>query len=461
MATNRAGCVLGRLRGAAAGGTDRPPDCELLDRFVRGRDPAAFEVLLARHGPMVLAACRRVLPDPAAAADAFQATFLVLLRKAGSLGRGDRLGNWLYGVACRTAARARVEAARRRRREADAPARTSPDPLADITARELVAAVDEELLRLPPRYRAPVVACYLEGKTRDEAAAHLGWSVATLGRRLARGRDLLGAWLARRGIALSAVLLPATLAFVPCALAAPLLTAAGHAAAGRELPVGVVPAAVETLSERVVGAMFIGKLKATAAVLLAAGLVLLGVGSLAHGVLPARPTAAVAPRADDPPRAVPHPPKGREPFAAVLDAVRAVENKTERVVLLIRVAQGRAAAGDVAGAKEDLRQALDLADGLDADTPRGMALREIAQTRLRLGDAAGALVVAEKFKGASHRNHLLFSLAGMQAEAGDIPGRARPPRPLPMTSGTGQSRQSVGPRPGRATSRPPCGRRTP
>jgi RNA polymerase sigma factor (sigma-70 family) len=419
MATNRLGGVLGRLR--EAGGTDH----ELLGRFVSRRDPAAFETLLARHGPMVLAVCRRALADPAAAEDAFQATFLVFLRKAGTVRRGDLLGNWLYGVACRTAARVRADAARRRSREGEAPVRTPPDPLAEITARELIAAVDAELLRLPARYRTPLVACHLDGKTRDEAAAALGWSVATLGRRLARGRELLRARLARRGVALSAALLPASLApaVVSSALAAPVLTAAGYVAGGQAIPVGAVPAAVETLSGRVVGTMFVGKLKATAAALLAAGLVVLGVGSLARGVIPGPATVATAP--GDTPGAGAQPPanpKGpRDHFPAVLDAVRAVESKTERVVLLIRVAQARAAAGDAVGATEDLRQALDLADGLDGDTPRGMALREIAQTRLRLGDVTGALAVADKFKAASHRNHLLFLLAVMQAEAGDIP----------------------------------------
>jgi RNA polymerase sigma factor (sigma-70 family) len=419
MATNRLGGVLGRL--CEAGGTDH----ELLSRFVGRQDAAAFEALLARHGPMVLAVCRRTLADPTAAEDAFQATFLVFLRKAATVRRGELLSNWLYGVACRTAARARADAARRRGREGEAPSRPPLDPLGEITARELIAAVDEELLRLPARLRTPLVACYLDGKTRDEAAAALGWSVATLGRRLARGRDLLRSRLARRGVALSAAFLPAALApaVVPSPLAVPVLTAAGFVTGGQAVPAGILPTIVETLSRRVVGAMFIGKLITTAGVLFAAGLVLLGVGSLAHGVFPT--TAAVALKPDDPPKAgplQPAKPKGpREHFSAVLDAVRTVENKTERVVLLIRVAQARAVAGDAAGAKENLGQALDLADGLD-DTPRGIALREIAQSSLRLGDVTGALAVAEKFKTASHRNQLLFMLAGMQADAGDLAG---------------------------------------
>jgi hypothetical protein len=146
-------------------------------------------------------------------------------------------------------------------------------------------------------------------------------------------------------------------------------------------------------------------------------------------VIPERQVVVVTSKADDPPKAdwipkaTPQPPKGKESFAGVLDAVGAVENRAERVVLLIRVAQARAASGDTAGAKKDLQQALDLTDGLDGDTPRGLALREIAQTRLRIGDVADALAIAEKFKVAFHRNHLLFLLAGQQATAGDLRGR--------------------------------------
>lgn len=427
MATNRLTGALKRLGGAAS---DQGCDRALLDRFVAG-DPAAFDALLARHGPMILTVCRRILPDPAAADDAFQATFLVLLTKAGSIGRGEAVGNWLYGVACRTAARARVDAARRRSREAAAPTRVAPDPLAEITGRELVAALDQEVLRLAPRYRSPVVLCYLRGMTRDEAADELGWSPATLGRRLGRGRDLLRARLSRRGLELSAALLPAALAggvsaaSIPGRLAAPLLATAVMAASGKPVPSGTVPAAVESLTQGVLQAMFVAKMRIVVA-LLAAGLGAVGVGTLTLGGFGGRPVQAgpqVPPNVVRPsPVAPPKAAEPRDPFAVVLGTVKGIESKTEQVVLLIRVAQSQADAGKKDEARETFRQALDLADALTDDTPRGMALREIATGRLRLGDVEAAIAVATKVKGDSPRNQFLFLLAQQQAEADDIPG---------------------------------------
>ncbi|HVK14080.1 MAG TPA: sigma-70 family RNA polymerase sigma factor, partial [Gemmataceae bacterium] len=207
MPTQRLTDVLRQLRAnTGPEGADPASDRELLDGFASGRDQAAFERLVARHGPMVLDVCRRGLANEADAEDAFQATFLVLARKAGRIGWGELVANWLYGVARRTAARARVEAAKRRARESAAPSpQASPDPLDRVTARELLDLLDEEISRVPVRYRGPLVACHLEGKTRDEAAEEFGWSLATLARRLERGRKLLGARLARRGLALAVV----------------------------------------------------------------------------------------------------------------------------------------------------------------------------------------------------------------------------------------------------------------
>jgi RNA polymerase sigma factor (sigma-70 family) len=304
---------LRRGRAPARGGP--LPDEQLLERFVTQGDAAAFEAILLRHGPTVLGVCRRVLREPAAAEDAFQATFLVLVRKAGSLRRGALLANWLYGVAYRTALRARVEAAKRTAREQAAPARELADPLAEISVRELLAALDEELHRLSSRHRAPLIACYLEGKTRDVAARELGWSVATLGRRLEQGRRLLGGRLARRGLSLPSALLATLLpegkapAAVPGELTTATLTAIRQVAAGGT-PVSARAAA---LSEGVLRAMSMNKIKLVV-VFLVVGLLASGAGLLVYQAAAAvraedRPRAQ-APKADAPPEDVP-----RRPFA--------------------------------------------------------------------------------------------------------------------------------------------------
>src|SRR4051812_2861450 len=163
MASRHYGEVLKQIQrlfhGGSVGGLS---EWELLDRYATRRDESAFEALVARHGPMVLGVCRRVLDDPHAVEDAFQATFLVLVRRAGSLGPHDAIGPWLYGVARRVALGAGAEAARRRSREVPA-ARAEGAALADEPGRgELARILDEELGRLPEKYRAPVVLCYLE-----------------------------------------------------------------------------------------------------------------------------------------------------------------------------------------------------------------------------------------------------------------------------------------------------------
>jgi RNA polymerase sigma factor (sigma-70 family) len=175
-------------------------DARLLHRFVIDRDAAAFEAIVDRHGPPVLAVCRRYLKDPADVEDAFQATFLVLVRKASGLRDGDALSSWLYGVAYRVAVRARSDALKRRAREGgpeglqDAPA--GPSRPAD----DAPEILDGELARLPDKYRTPLVLCYLEGRTHDQAAAELGWPVGTVRSRMAKGRSLLRERLARRGV---------------------------------------------------------------------------------------------------------------------------------------------------------------------------------------------------------------------------------------------------------------------
>jgi RNA polymerase sigma factor (sigma-70 family) len=167
-----------------------PTDRELLRRFSQQHDEEAFARLVERHGPMVLGVCRRVLGCYQAAQDAFQATFLVLVRKAGSIDRPELLANWLHGVAARTARKARVLAARRAHHERQAT--VDPPPIQpESDWQDLWPRLDEELQRLPEKYRAPLILCYLHGLTNKEAAERLGWPSGSISYRLARGRELL------------------------------------------------------------------------------------------------------------------------------------------------------------------------------------------------------------------------------------------------------------------------------
>ena len=184
------------------------PDAQLLDRFVESHSEAAevaFEALVQRHGPMVLRVCREILGDSDDADDAFQASFLVLVQRVRSIRDRGSLASWLYGVATRVALRARTDAARRR--EVERQGATVPADRSLAAERSFVdPVVHEELTRLPEKYRAPIVLCYLEGLTHDGAAQQLGWPVGTVRGRLARARDLLRNRLTRRGVTASAAL---------------------------------------------------------------------------------------------------------------------------------------------------------------------------------------------------------------------------------------------------------------
>src|SRR5262245_25052123 len=162
-----------RLAEPAAG--NERSDGELLERFAHGRDEAAFELLLHRHGAMVHNLCRSILRDPHAADDALQATFLVLARKAASIRKHHSVASWLYGVAYRIALRAKSQTVRRRLYERQVPTMPSSEAMADLGRQELQELLHEELQGLPEKYRAPLVLCYLEGKSNDGAALALGW----------------------------------------------------------------------------------------------------------------------------------------------------------------------------------------------------------------------------------------------------------------------------------------------
>jgi RNA polymerase sigma factor (sigma-70 family) len=271
-------------------GTGGATDGQLLARFVDARDEGAFAALVRRHGPTVLGVCRRVARNPQDADDAFQATFLVLVRKARSLARPELLGNWLYGVAYRAARKANADAARRREQGLPKSDPAGPDPASELHWRELCRVLDAELRRLPEKYRLPFVLCSLEGKTHEEVAGSLGCPRETVSTRVARARERLRARLTRRGVALSAGALAALVsraasAAAPEALVGATVRAAAAFGVGRAAAAGSVSAGALKLTEGVLRTMLVSKLKWVAVLLLA--LVALGVagGSLAARVL--------------------------------------------------------------------------------------------------------------------------------------------------------------------------------
>jgi RNA polymerase sigma factor (sigma-70 family) len=265
---------LRHLRRDPAHTSSAPEDGELLERFVSGRDEKAFELLVWRHGAMVYNVCRRVLRDDHAAEDAFQASFLILARKAASVGRRDALPGWLYRVARRVALRARSRAAAVIGAEFPEPTVEDPD---SVLWHDLRSVLDEEVGRLPEKYRLPVVLCYLSGLTTDEAARRIGIPRGTVLSRLAWARERLRGRLSRRGVTVSAALLgilPARVASaVPVPLARATIRAALSYAAGEP---AAAPAAV-SLMEGVLRDMVLNKVKNGFLVVLALAAIGLGV----------------------------------------------------------------------------------------------------------------------------------------------------------------------------------------
>lgn len=242
-------------------------DSQLLDSFLIHHDEVAFEALVKRHGPLVLSVCRRVLENVQDAEDAFQATFLVLLRRAGAIGKRQLLANWLYGVAYRTALKSRASMNRRRAKERRAAELCRPEAAADPIPEELIRWLDHELIRLPEKYRLPILCCDLQGLSRKAAASKLGWPVGTLNWRLAHGRQLLCEALTKRGLAMScgalalAISLPVARAAVSSTLLQHTVQAGVAAVNGAGLVAGAASAKVVSLTEGVVKSMFLAKLK--------------------------------------------------------------------------------------------------------------------------------------------------------------------------------------------------------
>jgi RNA polymerase sigma factor (sigma-70 family) len=285
--TTSLGKVVNEIRNWV-GGADRRADAELVHRFVASQDEAAFACLVQRHGPLVLGLCRKLLRQEQDAEDAFQATFLILARRARAIRKQESVGGWLYAVAFRVAHKLRATRARRLAREQPLPDDIAAHGTEDWTWQDVQAAVYAELDRLADKYRAPLLLCYVQGKTRDEAAQQLGWQLGVLRGRLDRGRELLRSRLLRRGLSLSAAPLVLGLgasstgaALVPALLVSSTITAA-LGAARTTAAAGVVSAEVAALTEGVLRAMFLNKCKFLAVALVTLAVVGAGAGLISY-----------------------------------------------------------------------------------------------------------------------------------------------------------------------------------
>ena len=286
METRQSSIILGRIRTLFnEGRIGTLTDEQLLERFAARRAQAteaaeaaevAFEVLVLRHGPMVLGVCRRVLRDPHDVEDAFQATFLILARRAGSIRKHDALGGWLRKVAHRVAARSRVLSIRRVALDSIDPVSSAEGPGTIVEREDLRTAVLDEVQLLPEKYRLPVQLCYIDGQTHDEAARRLAWPVGTVRTRIAWARNRLRDRLTRRGLALPAGLIGTWLVSSKASAGVPaaLVKTTVAAAAGRAVAESVV-----SLAERMLRAMLMSKIKLVTFIVVATG-------SLAETLLP-------------------------------------------------------------------------------------------------------------------------------------------------------------------------------
>jgi RNA polymerase sigma factor (sigma-70 family) len=405
-------------------------DAELLRRFTRDRDDAAFRCLMHRHGPMVLNVCREVLGNEADAADAFQATFLILAQKPGEIRKKASVGSWLYGVAYRTARKAQRDSARRHKHEARRPGPTPRPEEDDLSWREIQQVIHDELNQLSEPYLAPLVLCYLQGKTQDEAAALLGVSKATLKNRLERGRALLRARLVRRGLGPVATLLasawPAATAnaYLPVTLASSTAKAATLLAAGKKAT-GLISAEVGALTEGVLKMMFLSRLKTL--MLLPLVLALLGLALAIGGYATLAADQAATPKGganSDAPREKQPSDKG---------PAKAKTPTQLRVEALL----------------QDARKA---AEDIEDKQWKAWALQSVAEEQARVGDKAAAAqtfqaavqaareVPSENAFDPTHRSrHTLLYLSGIQASVGDAKG-ARKTAELAIAAGEERQR---------------------
>lgn len=353
-------------------------DGQLLGEFVDRRDGVAFATLLRRHGPMVMGVCRRLLQNHHDAEDAFQATFLVLARRAVTICPRNMLANWLFGVARQTARKARTLSLKHRERERQVAELPEPAAPAPNDSPDLRSALDQELSRLPERYRVVIVLCDLEGKTRREAARYLGCPEGSVSSRLSRAREMLAGRLTRQGLMVPAGLVATVLAqessaAVPISLVSSTVEVGLAVAVGR-IVTTAAPAPVMSLTQGVLKTMFLSKIKLASMMVFATAAVVLGGSRIAYQ--PARASASQpepvvsepAAQADDP-----APRKGKE-----------LENELRRQARVREYELQIARARELL-LKEELKvkndKILDLATKLEVADLEGLLHREGAKQR--------------------------------------------------------------------------------
>lgn len=424
--------------GTAAGLAER----QLLDRFVARGDGVAFEAIIARHGPTVLRVCRQLLRDPNDVDDAFQATFLVLVRNAGTIRHRDALGGWLYGVAHRVAVRARQQTRRAPQLRGDA--QTTDDPHS-LERSELREAIHQELNRLPEKYRVPLVVCYLEGLSHAEAAERLRWPVGTVRGRMARGRELLRRRLTRRGVTLSAAAVgwlaaaEASATPVPESLVESTMRSAVRCAQKSSL-VGTVSTEVIALIQGVLTAMFWTKLKVAAVAVASVFIVTAGVGVLAQQGPPAQNHEAQAQGARSPaekaqPRRSSDVTTSKQPSAAKQnaatsdDARRAEERASrERIAESWREKKARielleidlkSQKAELEELKKELRTrelALEPVTGTAREREQLEKQRQEAVDRIRQRMAEGEKVFLDRHRELARSKHIVEEFEGAERE---------------------------------------------
>ena len=428
MTTNALGGLLRQLRRVNLP-QDSLTDRQLLEDFLSRHDEVAFAALMRRHGPMVWGVCRRLLPNEADAEDAFQATFVILVRKAASIAQRGAVGNWLYGVAHRTALKAKAMNRKRLAKEQAAGA-ISRRATEEEVWQELLPLLDEELSRLPDRYRTVIVLCDLEGLTAREAARQLHCPQGTVASRLARGRALLARRLGRRGPALSGTVLTAALArgatsagMPPRVVVAFTTRAAKLAAAGQAA--SALSARVAALTEGVLKTMLLTKLRLTTAIVLALAVLgtgtglLLGQGQAGEQREAPGPQPPVRPARAAQTAQKPAPTGGPKALEQALEAAGTVKDPEQKARALLAVAEVQTQAGERKAALRTLDQAARAARAIPEDDPntankRRNLLTLTAGAQAEAGDMGAALQTARE----GHRDYAYQLIATAQARAG-------------------------------------------